>query len=203
MSRCHQLKMRKTVEWKGDKHSHVKLLSRMGLFKMFPLMVLYLRLSGLNNKNKISGEVRVLGKEWGLSLLKIGGKFLESSPVTRKGMYRQKTRFLPSVLAKRSEQEKAPRVETPGCLQPSPLMQSQETPGQAASAQPCNPQLYRLGGAGGEERNCVWMMIADWDWMEPSDQRAPEQFAWPAVLGCRLRQAVLPTWPGNKASFKF
>lgn len=118
-------------------------------------------------------------------------------------MYRQKTRFQPSVLVKRSEQEKAPRVETPGCLQPSPLMQSQETPGQAASAQPCNPQLHRLGGAGGEKRGCAWMMIADWDWMEPSDQRAPAQFTWPPVLGCWLRQAVLPTWPGNKASFKF
>lgn len=109
-------------------------------------------------------------------------------------MYRQKTRFQPSVLVKRSEQEKAPRLETPGCLQPSPLMQSQETPGQAASAQPCNPQLHHLGGAGGEQRGCEWMMIADWDWMEPSDQRAPERFAWPPVLGCWLRQAVLPTW---------
>lgn len=91
----------------------MKLLSRMGLSKMFHYVVLYLSLSDLKNKNKISGEVRVLGKEWGLSLLKIGGKFLESSPVRRKGIYHQKTRFQPSALAKKSEQETAPRVETP------------------------------------------------------------------------------------------
>lgn len=120
MSRCHQLKKRKAVEWRNDKHPHVKLLNRMGLSKMFHHVVLYLSFSGLKNKIKISGKVRVLGKEWGLSLLKIGGKFLESSPVTRKGMYRQKTQFRPSALAEKSEQKKAPRVETPGCLQRSP-----------------------------------------------------------------------------------
>lgn len=35
---------------------------------MFPLVVLYLRPSGLNNKNKISGEVRVLGKKMGFAI---------------------------------------------------------------------------------------------------------------------------------------
>lgn len=120
MSRCHQLKKRKSVERKEDKDPHVKLLNRMGLSKMFHHVVLFLSFSGLKNKIKISGEVHVLGKEWGLPLLKSGGKFLESSPVTRKGMYLQKTRFQPSALAEKSEQEKAPRVETRGCLQRSP-----------------------------------------------------------------------------------
>lgn len=52
---------------------------------MFPLVVLYLRPSGLNNKNKISGEVRVLGKEWGLPLLKIWREISRILPSHKEG----------------------------------------------------------------------------------------------------------------------
>lgn len=82
-------------------------------------------------------------------------------------------------------------------------MQSQETPGQAASFSSVTHNYTAWAGQRGEGRSCLWMMVADWDWMEPSNLRAPEWFAWPPVLGSWLRQAELPSWPGNKAPFRF